>query len=155
MSANHFPASSVKCGFQKTNPPGDRRPHHTEEVVTNASQQPWLVHQNGDAMKTMAIRLEDELHAQLSVVAGLEGQTVTDVIRAAVLAYIEERKGTLSNKAEEALADIERDATARREAIAALFGSTSPPATTEATEQPGAQSPASRSSRGRRGGATS
>ncbi len=104
-------------------------------------------------MKTMAIRLEDDLHAQLSLVATLGGQTVTDIIRTAITAYIEERKDQLSSKADEALAEIEREAAARREAIASLFGSSGSRTTTEASEEPDTPS-ASRSPRGRRGGAS-
>ena len=74
-------------------------------------------------MKTTAIRLEDELYAQLTVVAQLEGQTVTDAIRTAVIGYIEQRKTSLSTHADAALAEIEREAAARRAAITALFGS--------------------------------
>ena len=73
-------------------------------------------------MKTMAIRLEDELHAQLALVAQLESTTVTDLIRSAVTGYIEQRKAELSSRAEAALAEIEREAAARRQAITALFG---------------------------------
>lgn len=76
-------------------------------------------------MKTMAIRLEDDLHAQLNVIATLEGQTVTDIIRASILAYIEARKDALASKAEAALEEIEREAEARRQAIAAMFGKAS------------------------------
>jgi predicted transcriptional regulator len=101
-------------------------------------------------MKTMAIRLEDDLHAQLSLVATLEGQTVTEIIRTAISGYIEERKEQLSSKADEALADIEREAAARREAIASLFGS----GDTSATEAPTTgDTPAPRNLRSRRGGA--
>lgn len=76
-------------------------------------------------MKTMAIRLEDDLHAQLNVIATLEGETITDIIRASIIAYIESRKDALASKAEAALEEIERDAEARRQAIAALFGTSS------------------------------
>lgn len=117
-------------------------------------------------MKTMAIRLEDDLHTQLSLVATLEGSTVTDIIRTAIQAYIEERKDELSSKAEAALAEIEREAAARREALASLFGSPSPtPATEEAQPEEGdapvlpvgqpAASPPPRNPRGRRGGPAS
>ena len=78
-------------------------------------------------MKTMAIRLEDDLHAQLGVIATLEGQSVTDIIRASILAYIEARKDALASKAQAALEDIEREAEARRQAIAAMFGKASEP----------------------------
>lgn len=78
-------------------------------------------------MKTMAIRLEDDLHAQLNVIATLEGQTVTDIIRASILAYIETRKDALASRAEAALEEIEREAETRRQAIAAMFGKASEP----------------------------
>ncbi|MBV9661873.1 MAG: hypothetical protein JO337_12025 [Acidimicrobiales bacterium] len=103
-------------------------------------------------MKTMAIRLEDDLHAQLSLVASLEGQTVTDIIRSAVEAYISERKAELSSKADQALAEIEREAAARRDAISALFGGTNPDP--DQPQAPGDQ-PEPKGPRGRRGGATS
>ncbi|GAA5158249.1 hypothetical protein GCM10023321_37790 [Pseudonocardia eucalypti] len=73
-------------------------------------------------MKTTAVRLEDELYAQLTIVAQLEGQTVTDIIRLAVIGYIEQRKTSLSSQADAALAEIEREAAIRRQAITALFG---------------------------------
>lgn len=90
-------------------------------------------------MKTTAIRLEDELYAQLLVVAQLESQTVTDAIRIAVIGYIEQRKTSLSSQADVALAEIEREAALRRAAITALFGngdgSDAPPAPVE-TDSP-------------------
>jgi predicted transcriptional regulator len=43
-------------------------------------------------MKTLAIRLDDDLHAQLHSVAMLEGVTVTDAIRTAIRSYIENRR---------------------------------------------------------------
>ena len=83
-------------------------------------------------MKTMAIRLEDDLHAQLNVIASLEEQTITDIIRASILAYIDGHKDALSSKAEAALEEIERDAQARRQAIASLFGPASGTTTADA-----------------------
>ncbi|MGL4299651.1 MAG: ribbon-helix-helix protein, CopG family [Candidatus Neomicrothrix subdominans] len=76
-------------------------------------------------MKTLAIRLEDEQHARLSILAKLSNQSVTDVIRVA----IDERLVHLaadpevSAKAEALTAQIEQDAREQRAAIAELFGS--------------------------------
>jgi hypothetical protein len=70
----------------------------------------------------MAIRLDDELHAQLVVVAQLDGQSVNDAIRVAVEAHIAARKPALSSRAEATLAEIEREAAGRRQAITTLFG---------------------------------
>ncbi|MBA3617992.1 MAG: hypothetical protein H0W56_00040 [Acidothermales bacterium] len=77
------------------------------------------------SVKTLAIRLEPELHAQLSLIAQLRGSTITDEIRAALEAHIASVKATpeLAAKAGGVLEDIERDALARRTAIATLFGS--------------------------------
>ncbi len=76
-------------------------------------------------MKTLAIRLEDDLHAQLSVLAQLDGQTITDEIRQAIAAHIETKRShpDLTARAEAVLGEIEQEAASRRSAIAALFGS--------------------------------
>jgi predicted DNA-binding protein len=76
-------------------------------------------------VKTLAIRLEPDLHAQLSLIAQLRGSTITDEIRTAVEAHIEHAKTApeLAAQADTVLADIERDAAARRDAIASMFGS--------------------------------
>ncbi|MBF6097841.1 hypothetical protein IU510_07085 [Nocardia cyriacigeorgica] len=89
----------------------------------------------GGGVKTLAIRLEPEMHAQLSLIAQLRGSTITDEFRAALVAHIEAAKSApeLANKADTALADIEREAALRREAIAALFA---PDATSASTARP-------------------
>ena len=87
-------------------------------------------------MKTLAIRLEDDLHAQLTVLAQLEELTVTDAIRQAIEQFIEGKRHNpeLSARAGAVLDDIERDAKTRREAIAALFKQGESPEQTESTE---------------------
>jgi predicted transcriptional regulator len=74
-------------------------------------------------MKTLAIRLEDDIHAQLSVLAQLEELTVTDAIRQAIASFIAAKRSNpeLTARAEAVLADIDRDAASRRDAIASLF----------------------------------
>lgn len=83
-------------------------------------------------MKTLAIRLDDELHAQLSVLAQLQGSTITDEIRQAIEARLESLRTNpmLEQRAQAVLDDIERDAQGRKAAIATLFGSS------KASEQP-------------------
>ena len=104
-------------------------------------------------MKTLAIRLEDEVHAQLSVLAQLEEHTVTDAIRQAIESYIEAKKAQpqVGARAEAVLAEIERDAAARRGAIAALFGSDGTSVAPEPAEPEGDE-PKGRSSRSKGGG---
>ena len=89
-------------------------------------------------MKTLAIRLDDELHAQLSVLAQLRESTITDEIRMALESHLESMKASpeLSGRAQAVLDEIERDSQARQAAIATLFGtseaSTSPVPAAEA-----------------------
>lgn len=82
-------------------------------------------------MKTLAIRLDDELHAQLSVLAQLSDSTITDEIRQAIEKHLEGQRANpeLTGKAQAVLDDIERDAKARQAAIATLFGTTEQPST--------------------------
>src|ERR1700722_15786276 len=95
-------------------------PPRKEVVVMSQPMSPT----EGSGHKTLAIRLELPLHAQLSVIAQLRGNTITDEIRQAIESHIAAvRSDTgLTAKADAVLDDIERDAAARREAIASLFG---------------------------------
>jgi hypothetical protein len=79
-------------------------------------------------MKTMAIRLEDELHAQLSILAKLEELSIADAIRQAVEGWVKERRSRpeLVERAQQILGDIDREASARRGAIEALLASKEP-----------------------------
>ena len=74
-------------------------------------------------MKSMAIRIEDDLHTQLTVLAQLENTSITDLIRAAIEAHLEAKRHdpNLSAQADTVLADIDREATLRRDAISTLF----------------------------------
>lgn len=76
------------------------------------------------SVKTLAIRLEPELHAQLAVIAQLQGSTITDEIRQAIEAHVELKRsdGALAGQASAALEEIEREADIRKEALTALFG---------------------------------
>ena len=77
------------------------------------------------SVKTLAIRLELDRHAQLTMIAQLRGNTITEELQLAVEAHIAAIKATpeFANQAEAVLAEIEREAVARRAAISALFGS--------------------------------
>ncbi len=107
---------------------------------------------NGRSVKTLAIRLEPDLHAQLSLIAQLRSSTITDEIRTAIEAHIVIAKTApeLAAQADNVLEDIEREAVARREAIATLFGTDQPatePTTTSSTarsrRKPGSEGGAS------------
>ncbi len=85
---------------------------------------------SGKPFKTLAIRLDLETHAQLSILAQLKGSNLTEEIRAAIEAHIAATKSSpeLVRQAENVLEEFEREAQARRAAIATLFGSNEPPA---------------------------
>jgi predicted DNA-binding protein len=75
-------------------------------------------------VKTLAIRLPDELHAQLVLIASLEGQSLTDTIRQAISELIERKRGNgdLAAQAAKALEEMEQETQARKAALQALLG---------------------------------
>lgn len=75
-------------------------------------------------VKTLAIRLQPEVHSQLVIIASLRGTNITEEIRTAIEAHIASVKSStdLASKADGVLEDIEREAAERRAAIASLFG---------------------------------
>src|SRR5262245_25117506 len=79
-------------------------------------------------VKTLGIRLPDELHAQFALVASLDELSLADALRRAVEQYVERKKaeGDFATRAAAALEKIEQEAAARRGAIQALFGAGAP-----------------------------
>jgi hypothetical protein len=104
-------------------------------------------------MKTLAIRLEEEQHAQLSVIAQLEELTVTDAIRQAIEQWIEARRDSpaLKQRAQAVLEDIEQEAATRRSTIAALLNGPDPAPTSPPTSTSGAEAPSGRRPRDKGG----
>ena len=81
-------------------------------------------------MKTMAIKVEDDLHAQMLLIAQLDGVTLTEVIRQAVEHHVEQLRsgGALAAKAEGLLAVIEQETASKKQAVASLLTQLRPPA---------------------------
>jgi hypothetical protein len=104
--------------------------------------------QRSGSVKTLAIRLEADQHAQLSLIAQLRGSTLTEEIRSAIEAHLAAARSApeLTAQAESVLADIEREALARRAAIATLFGSGQQPETDAAVTPLAPAPPRGRSS---------
>jgi hypothetical protein len=73
-------------------------------------------------MKTFALRVEDEFLAQFSAVAGMETKTTTDAIRDAMQEYMDKRVDLLRGQTEATLAEIDREAAAKKAAVTSLFG---------------------------------
>ncbi len=103
-----------------------------------------------DKPKTLALRLDTERHARLSALAALEDISLTEAIKSAIDLYVDSRKNApeLTAKADEALKEIEREASSRREAISALFGDDKPTGS-------GTKAPAKKKAPGRRSSADS
>lgn len=86
-------------------------------------------------MKTMAIRVEDELHAQFVILAQLDGVPLTEELKLALESHVARRRSEagFAEKARSVLEEIDREAAARRGAIQALFaeGASEPEPTEE------------------------
>lgn len=75
-------------------------------------------------MRTLAVRINDDLRAQLDVISQLNNRSVTEEIRIALESWVETTKSdpkTLQ-RAELVRAEIEREAETKRNAIASIFG---------------------------------
>lgn len=81
----------------------------------------------GGPMRTLAVRITEDLRAQLDIIAQLTGRSATEEIRLALEHWIEKTKSdpAVLQKAEAVRAEIEREAQTRRNAIAAIFSSES------------------------------
>jgi hypothetical protein len=102
--------------------------NRTEEVVMSEPDST-----NGrNGVKTLGIRYQPALHTQLTVIAQLRGHSFQDEVIAASEAHVEAAKQDpeLVGRLQAAIADIDRDAASRRDALAALFSTTEPEAQT-------------------------
>lgn len=74
-------------------------------------------------LRTLAVRITEDLRAQLDVIAQLTGRSATEEIRLALEHWIETMKNdpAVLTKAEKVRAEIEREAQTRQKAIAAIF----------------------------------
>jgi hypothetical protein len=101
--------------------PGTGGRTRTEEVRVMSEVPSTAGGSNG--YKTIGVRLLDPIHAQMTLIASLEGMSLTDAIKEAIEYYIERKKseGGLAERAAAAAEEIERDAELRRAALNALF----------------------------------
>lgn len=89
----------------------------------NGDSQPAAAGTDTGQVRTLAVRLSEDLRAQLDILAQLTGRSATEEIRLALEHWIAKSKADPSvlRKAEAVRAEIERDAQTRRNAIAAIF----------------------------------
>lgn len=104
-----------------------------------------------NGVKTLGIKVPDNLHAQFTLVAQLDGISLNDAALRAVELYVTTKKAEpdFNERAQAALDEIDREAAARRGAIQGLFGTTS---TTEDTTEQASPTVKAASPRGRKTG---
>lgn len=91
------------------------------EGQPNSEQQ---IQQEQQRFKTLGVRLDEGLHAQLSFIAQLTGNTLADEIRSSIEARVAaaQEDPDLIARAESVQAEMQREAEARRRAISGFFG---------------------------------
>lgn len=92
-------------------------------------------------IRPLAVRLSDDLRAQLDLIAQLRDRSVTEEIRVALDAWVEQAKSDpkLQATANEARRQIEAEAERRRSAIKAIFDEST--TRTAAEPKPGGRAP--------------
>lgn len=82
-------------------------------------------------VRTLAVRITDDLRAQLDVIAQLNDRSVTEEIRLALESWVETSKSDpkVLARAETVRAEIEREAKTKQSAIEAIFGGAAAKAT--------------------------
>jgi predicted transcriptional regulator len=90
-------------------------------VMTDATN---TARTSGTVTRTLAVRITDDLRAQLEIVAQLTGRSVTEEIRLAVENWVERSKSDpeVLRRAEAVRAEIEREARVKSTAIDSIFG---------------------------------
>jgi len=89
----------------------------TEEVA--------IMPEPGDGgVKTLAIRLEGDVHSRLTLVAQLDGLSITEAIRKAIEEYItsKQAEGDFAERAAALLDELDRQAALRRVQLEELLG---------------------------------
>lgn len=96
-----------------------------------------------EAIKTLAIRLEEDVHSQLVLLAQLDDVPLVELIRQAVEGHVARKRAEpgFADRAQAVLEEIDQEAKARRSAIQALFEEKG---TTEETPEPKARGGASK-----------
>lgn len=111
-----------------------------EETQTAAAVEPTPPQSTTEKqeLKTIAVRVEEGLHAQLQFIAQLTGNSLTDEVRAGIeqrIASAQEDPAIIA-KAQEARERIERQAALRSAAIAGFIGLTATEDAAPTTSKP-------------------
>jgi hypothetical protein len=109
-----------------------------EQVPPAEVAQPALSEELERQYKTLGIRVDNDLHAKLSFISQLRDSTLSGEIVQAIRDRVEAAQADpeLIEKAAEVRAQIEREARARQEAIAGMFGATALAGTNSSPQEP-------------------
>lgn len=101
-------------------------PTHEPSPSTTTELLPTGENPEQQRYKTIAVRVEEQLHSQLQFISQLSGTTITDEIRTAIERRITAAQDDpdLLERAHAARQEIEREAAARSAAIAGFIGHT-------------------------------
>lgn len=78
------------------------------------------------SVKTIAIRLDEVLWSRFTALAAFEGRPASEAVRDALSEYVAAHSAQYAEKAQAALAQIDEEAIARKQAILDLFPGTPP-----------------------------
>ena len=100
--------------------------------------EPAQAEQQEQHLRTIAVRVDESLHAQLRFIAQLSGSTIADEIRRAIEHRITTAQDDpdLIARAQQVREEIEREAAARSAAIAGFMGTTALTGAAEETTKP-------------------
>lgn len=113
-------------------------PEQQQPQPVRGITEPAQAEQQEQHLRTIAVRVDESLHAQLRFIAQLSGGTIADEIRRAIEHRITTAQDDpdLIARAQQVREEIEREAAARSAAIAGFMGTTALTGTAEETTKP-------------------
>lgn len=98
----------------------------SEQPRTRPEDEHYDTPEKQEQFRTIAVRVQDNLHTKLSFIAQLAGTSLSDEIRSAIESRIATAQDDpeLIKRAQAAREEIEREAAARSAAIAGFMGDT-------------------------------
>ena len=104
--------------------PTPEQQHATEPEALEGMPGAQQPEQQEQRYKTIAVRVEEQLHSQLQFIAQLDGTSISEEIRTAIQSRIDTAQDDpeLVERAQKVREQIEREAAARTAAIAGFMG---------------------------------
>ena len=112
-------------------PTPEQQPQNTNPEALDGMPDAQATEQQEQRYKTIAVRVEENLHTQLQFISDLAGTSLSEEVRKAIESRIASAQDdpTLIERAHRVREQIEREAAARTAAIAGFMGQTAAAAT--------------------------